>query len=524
MSKVPAALFEQGDQLYYSPLAEKTQDAAVWSADCIAEYSCWVVFDYKSLLKKYPAVRQIICGMIFDCKLAVYLKNPAWKSDSLSDAFKALFPDENFSGEPGTADLLGRIYAELAGEFAASALLHDMEIPLAKVLCDMETEGVCVDRRGLQEFSGKLDIEIAALEKEIYSAVGREFNLNSTKQLSEVLWDELKLTPAGKKTKSGYSTDAEALEKMRGQHHVIELILQYRKLSKLNSTYAAGLLKYITSDNRIHTTFNMTATATGRLSSAEPNLQNIPIRSEQGGIIRKFFLAPEQCVLIDADYSQIELRILAHIAGDETLIRAFRQGEDIHTVTASQIFNTAPEAVTPEMRRRAKAVNFGIVYGISAFALANDLGVSRAEAEEYIASYFATYPGVKSYLDNIIKQARHDGFVETLSGRRRYLPELKSKIFAVRSFGERVALNMPIQGTAADLIKLAMVKVASELERHHLKTRLILQIHDELLLAAPEEEAEAAAELLKNCMESVADLQVPLSVSLAVGKNYADVK
>ena len=524
MNTLPAALFAENDALYYSGLSGKSEKPTLWHAECIGQYDCWVLFDYKALLKKYPALRAVDQQKIFDCKLALYLKNPAWNAAGLPEAAKTLFPEDETVAGADTVELLAKIFEELHEEFSHNKLFRDMEIPLSQVLCSMEEHGVCADRAGLQEFSRELEQEIAGLEKEIYQSVGHEFNLNSPKQLGEVLFEELKLTPAGKKTKSGYSTDAEALEKMRQQHPAIDLILQYRKSSKLNSTYAAGLLKYIAPDNRIHTTFNMTATATGRLSSAEPNLQNIPIRSEQGGAIRKFFLAPAGSVLIDADYSQIELRLLAHIAGDENLIRAFKNGDDIHAVTAAKIFGVSPTDVTSDMRRRAKAVNFGIVYGISAFALANDLGISRAEAEEYIASYFATYPAVKSYLENIVKQARRDGFVETLFGRRRYLPELKSKIFAVRSFGERVALNMPIQGTAADLIKLAMVKVAAELEKHKLKTRLILQIHDELLLEAPENEADQAAMLLKNCMESVAELQVPLSVSLAVGRNYADCK
>ena len=310
---------------------------------------------------------------------------------------------------------------------------------------------------------------------------GEQFNINSTQQLGHILFDKLGLPPV-KKTKTGYSTSAEVLEKLRGRHPIVEAVLDYRQLAKLKSTYVDGLMKVIAPDGRIHTSFQNTVTATGRLSSTEPNLQNIPVRTELGAELRRMFVAPEGKVLVDADYSQIELRLLAHIAGDEHMIAAFRSGEDIHTVTASQVFGVPPESVTHEMRRRAKAVNFGIVYGISDFSLSQDIGVTRAEAREYMEKYFEKYSGVHAYMTRVVEQAKENGYVSTLMGRRRWLPELKSSNFNLRSFGERVALNMPIQGTAADIIKLAMIKVRDKLLSEGLEARLVLQVHDELIV------------------------------------------
>ena len=341
-----------------------------------------------------------------------------------------------------------------------------------------------------------------------------------------MLFEKLALKPGGKvkKTRNGYSTDADVLKKLRDAHPVVPRLLEYRQLSKLVSTYVDGLLKAVRDDGKIHTTFHMTATATGRLSSSDPNLQNIPVRTELGGELRRMLIADPGELLVDADYAQIELRMLAHMAGDPVMIAAFRNHEDIHTATAAKVFHLAPDAVTPELRRRAKAVNFGIVYGISAFSLAEDLGITPAEAKEYMAQYFALYGHIREYLDRVVHDARKNGYVETLFGRRRWIPELKSPVFPVRSFGERVALNAPIQGSAADLIKLAMVRTSEALKKAGLKSELILQIHDELVLAAPEKEASEAARILRTAMEDAMDLSVPLEVSLAVGANYLEVK
>ena len=357
----------------------------------------------------------------------------------------------------------------------------------------------------------------------MFELAGTEFNINSPKQLGELLFEKLAL-PSGKKTKSGYSTDIEVLAALRDKHPVVPAVMEFRQLMKLKSTYVDGLLSEIAPDGRIHTSFNMMATATGRLSSAEPNLQNIPVRTELGAEIRRMFVAEPGNVLIDADYSQIELRLLAHISGDEVMRNAFRNGFDIHTVTASQVFGVQPDAVTPEMRRRAKAVNFGIVYGISRFALAEDLGVSRKEADDYMNQYFATYSGVRHYMDEIVKTARKQGYVATIMGRRRYLPELESPVFNIRAFGERVALNAPIQGSSADIIKLAMINTARRLRAENRKAKLILQIHDELIIEAPLAEAEQIKTLLREEMENVMRLSVPLTVDVAAGKNWAEAK
>ena len=385
----------------------------------------------------------------------------------------------------------------------------------------MEQAGFTVDRRALYEFGESLNEGIAALQQSITRRAGHEFNVLSPKQLGTVLFEELML-PAGKKTKTGWSTNADVLEKLRGKHPIVDEVLEYRMLTKLKSTYADGLLKVIGEDGRIHTNFQMTVTATGRLSSTEPNLQNIPIRKNLGAQIRRMFVAAPGMTLVDADYSQIELRLLAHISGDETMREAFLSGEDFHRVTASKVFDTPLEAVTPELRSRAKAVNFGIVYGISAFSLSQDIGVSPYEAKFYMEAYLAKYHGVRDYMKQIVEQAKQDGFVSTLYGRRRALPELKSSNFNMRSFGERVALNMPIQGTAADIIKLAMVRVHRRMKEEGLRARLLLQVHDELIVECPEEEADRVRELLQYEMEHVAKLSVPLTAQAQTGHSWAE--
>lgn len=408
-------------------------------------------------------------------------------------------------------------------EYGMDRLYFEIELPLCAVLAEMEFAGVLIDRDALKAYGEGLTDGIEILQSEIYAMAGETFNINSPKQLGVILFEKLML-PTGKKTKTGWSTNADVLEKLRGKHPIIQHILDYRTLTKLKSTYADGLLKVISDDGRIHSNFTMTVTATGRLSSVEPNLQNIPVRKEQGSEIRKMFVAAPGNVLVDADYSQIELRLLAHISNDETMCNAFINGEDIHRVTASQVFGIPFEDVTSAMRSQAKAVNFGIVYGISAFSLAQDIGVFQNEAKAYIDAYFEKYHGVREYMSDIIESGKENGYVSTIYGRRRYLPELKVSNFTTRSFGERVARNMPIQGTAADIMKLAMVHVHRKLKEENLQARMILQVHDELIIECPEAEADCVCEILKTEMERVAELSVPLTVDAHVGRNWMEAK
>lgn len=402
--------------------------------------------------------------------------------------------------------------------------LYDaVELPLIYVLDDMEKFGIKVKKEALHEYGQKLYEKIQTLETEIYALAGEQFNINSPKQLGVILFEKLKL-PYGKKTKTGYSTSAEVLEKLRGEDPIVGLVLEYRQLTKLKSTYADGLENFIAADDRIHGKFNQTITATGRISSTEPNLQNIPIRMELGRLIRKVFVPEEGYVFIDADYSQIELRVLAHMSEDEALIQAYKEAMDIHRITASQVFHTPFEEVTDEMRRNAKAVNFGIVYGISSFGLSQDLSITRKEAENYIQKYFKTYPKVKEFLDNAVKSAKENGYSETMFSRRRPIPELKSGNFMQRSFGERIAMNSPIQGTAADIIKIAMINVSRALKEKKLKSKLILQVHDELLIEAYEPEKDIVIEILNNEMKNAVVLSVPLEIDIHTGKNWYEAK
>ena len=403
------------------------------------------------------------------------------------------------------------------------SLYRDMEFPLCTVLYNMEKTGVAIDREQLEQFGTMLAERISQCEETIFAYAEEPFNINSTKQLGEVLFDRLGLPPV-KKTKTGYSTNAEVLEKLKHKHPIIPAIMDYRMLTKLKSTYADGLMKVIGEDGRIHTTFQNLVTATGRLSSTEPNLQNIPVRTDLGAEIRKMFIPKEGCVLVDADYSQIELRVLAHIAQDERMEKAFREGMDIHTVTASQVFSVPPEEVTSLQRRHAKAVNFGIVYGISEFSLAEDIGVSRYEARAYIDSYLTNYSGVRAYMHQVVEDAREKGYTTTLYGRRRYIPELKSTNFNVRQGAERIALNTPIQGSAADLIKLAMIHVAQALQEQYPEAKLILQVHDELIVECPQEIAPEVAQLVSSQMEQVAQLRVPLLAEAKWGKSWFEAK
>jgi DNA polymerase-1 len=402
-------------------------------------------------------------------------------------------------------------------------LYYDIELPLCRVLAEMEHTGFLIDKIALRDFGEELGSEITELEVKIHELAGESFNVNSPKQLGVILFEKLMLPPP-KKTKTGYSTNIEVLDHLHNKHPIIALIKDYRELSKLKSTYADGLLKVIDADGRIHTRFMMTVTATGRLSSTEPNLQNIPIRKKKGEEIRKMFVAGDGNVLVDADYSQIELRLLAHIADDPVMRAAFERGEDIHTVTASQVFGIPISEVTSIMRFRAKAVNFGIVYGISAFSLANDIDVMPHEARAYIASYLEKYSAVNKYMKDIVASAKKQGYVSTLYSRRRFLPELKSPNFNMRAFGERVALNMPIQGTAADIMKIAMINVSNRLKAERLEAKLILQVHDELLVECPESEAESVAVILREEMENAAKLNVPLIAETRVGKSWFETK
>ena len=458
-------------------------------------------------------------GFVYDTALAAYLLD-ATESDYDLHRVSMRYCGAELSGAEAIYRLKP-VTEEKLKELQMDKLYYEIELPLCRVLAEMQDTGFMVDRMALSAFGDSLTGSIDALRNEIYKQAGGEFNINSPKQLGEVLFERLVL-PAGKKTKTGWSTNADVLEKLRGKHPIIDMILDYRMLTKLKSTYADGLLKLIDPDGRIRTNFQMTVTATGRLSSTEPNLQNIPVRKELGAQIRKMFIASEGKVLVDADYSQIELRLLAHISGDEHMQAAFMSGEDIHRVTASQVFNTPLSEVTSLQRSRAKAVNFGIVYGISSWSLAQDIGVFPNEAKAYMDAYLEKYSGVREYMKNIVEKAKAEGYVKTLYNRRRALPELKSSNFNTRSFGERVALNMPIQGTAADIIKLAMVNVYNRLKAEELEAKLILQVHDELICECPEHEAQRVAELLSEEMSGAAKLSVPLTVDAKIGHSWAE--
>ena len=484
-------------------------------------------------------------GFVFDTALAAYLLDATAGKYDLPRLFVAYFNQEL----PKPVHLEPEAFSPLGDRSAAWASLHsygaviealygvllprlreqgmeklyfDVELPLCRVLADMERSGFLVDDGALARFGADLSDTIDRLEQRIYAAAGQQFNINSPKQLGKVLFEGLGL-PHGKKTKTGWSTNADVLEKLK-DHPLVADVLTYRQYAKLKSTYADGLLKVIDPDGRIRTSFQMTVTATGRLSSTEPNLQNIPTRTELGSKMREMFVAAPGHVLVDADYSQIELRLLAHISGDTAMQQAFLSGADFHTVTAARVFHVPQDQVTHQMRSRAKAVNFGIVYGISAFSLSQDIGVTVQEAKEYMDRYFATYTGVKQYMTDVVDKAREQGYVETLWHRRRALPELKSSNFNMRSFGERVALNMPIQGTAADIIKLAMVRVHSRLAREGLAARLIMQVHDELIVECPEEEAPRVEALLQQEMQGVAELSVPLLAEAHTGRNWLAAK
>ena len=494
--------------------------ASAETAARVGNSSGWICHDCKSIYEKLDRISGEKCcrGAAFDIMLAEYVLNPQGKFDL--DSLKTQYKKDGASASD--VETVFGMYPILKVKLAdthSEKLFYDIEMPLAAVLADMEEEGFLVDRAGLAEYGKLLSAKSDALASTICSEAGVDFNINSPKQLGEVLFEKLGL-PGAKKTKTGYSTNADILEKLAPDYEIVRNVLEYRKLTKLYSTYVVGLLKVADDEGRIHTQFKQTGTATGRLSSAEPNLQNIPIRTEEGRELRKYFIASPGRVLIDADYSQIELRLLAHISGDENLISAFRSGMDIHTSTAATVFGVSPENVTPELRKRAKAVNFGIIYGIGDFSLAGDLGISVKQARAYINSYLASYPEVNAYLKDIIAEARAHGYVTTLFGRRRYIPEISGHNAVQRKFGERVAMNSPIQGSAADIVKLAMLGVSRKLNEEELDARLILQVHDELIVEASEKDAERAAEILREQMEGAVELSVPLTVDLSTGKRW----
>ena len=469
-----------------------------------------------------------IKNLVFDVTLASYLLNPNSSSYDI-EKLNGEYEVETYDGEDeflcNIAPMvdLCNILEKKIDECNQKKLLEEIEIPLSNVLARMENLGFAVDKQGIEDFGKMLKENIENLKSEIYNSVGREFNINSPKQLGVALFEDLAL-PCKKKTKSGYSTSADVLESLKNQHPVVSMVLQYRTLSKLNSTYCEGLLKVIGDDGRIHSSFNQTETRTGRISSTEPNLQNIPVRTELGREMRKFFTAREGWVLVDADYSQIELRVLADISGDKNMIDAFKNNQDIHAITASQVFNMPLDFVTGEMRSRAKAVNFGIVYGIGAYSLAKDIGVTNKEAKNYIESYLKHYSGIDKYMHDVVEMAKDTGYVETVFGRRRYLPELSASNGMTRAFGERVARNAPIQGTAADIIKIAMIKVDKRLTEENLEARLVLQVHDELIVECPSHESMRVAMILQEEMEKAVSLSVPLVADSAVGKTWYDAK
>lgn len=495
-------------------------------------------------------------NMMFDAEIAAYILNSTTNAYSLEEIARqyleidiseydkaeepkaeqtSLFDTEEENEKNLKANYKYALYAYVIGVSKESLienltkiesldLFNNIEMPLCEILADMQYTGMCIDEKELIKYGQNLKKNIEELRIDIYSLAGEEFNINSTKQLGAILFEKLKLTPS-KKTKSGYSTDVDALEKIKLEHPIIDKILEYRQLVKLDSTYVEGMIPYINEKTkRIHTFFHQTVTATGRLSSTEPNLQNIPTRTELGKKLRKVFKAEDGKIFVDADYSQVELRILAHISRDENMIEAFNSGEDIHAITASQIFKVPVEEVSKQLRSKAKAVNFGIVYGISEFGLAEQIDIKRNEAKQYIEQYLETYHGIKEFMTNVVEEAKRKGYVSTEFGRRRYIPELNSKNYMIRKFGDRAAMNTPIQGTAADIMKIAMIKVYNELKRRNLKSKIVLQIHDELLIETLLEEIEEVKDILKESMENAANLLVPLSVEVEEGKNWYQAK
>lgn len=498
-------------------------------ADVAEKAETYAMFHLKESMEQVTIRNQANC---FDISVAAYLLNPLKNNYTWEDVARehlGLMIDEKIDQDMKACYESYVNYASVEvlrqklRDTKMDTLFRDIEMPLVFTLFDMEQNGIRVEADALKQYGGQLAGKIAELEKEIYEEAGETFNINSPKQLGVVLFENMKL-PGGRKTKTGYSTAADVLEKLAPEHPVVAKILEYRQYTKLKSTYADGLANYIQDDGRIHGKFNQTITATGRISSTEPNLQNIPVRMELGRLIRKVFIPEEGYRFVDADYSQIELRVLAHCSGDEHLIQAYKEQSDIHRITASQVFHIPFDEVTPQQRRNAKAVNFGIVYGISSFGLSQDLSITRKEAAKYIDDYFATYPGIKTFLDHAVTHAKEEGYVVTLFGRRRPVPELSSSNFMQRSFGERVAMNSPIQGAAADIIKIAMIRVNQRLKDQKMKSRLVLQVHDELLIEAYEPELDEVQNILKEEMEHAAELKVPLEIDMHTGDNWYEAK
>ncbi len=539
--------FEAGNTYYATTKNNITSDdlyrisLQIFESDAIVS-----IFELKDTLYHFASDEEKIREhLVFDIAIAAYLLNPLkdmyhyddiqrdYLSNivpSVEELFAKRTADEVYNNDEETFKKFLSLRALTAftayetmvlklKENGMYKLYQEVELPLIYALFEMEQVGIGVNRTALKEYGNKLAVSIDKIEKEIYEEVGEEFNINSPKQLGVILFEKMEI-PGSKKTKTGYSTSADVLEKLAPEYPVISKILEYRQLTKLKSTYADGLSVYIGEDNRIHGRFNQTITATGRISSTEPNLQNIPIRMELGREIRKVFVPKEGCVFVDADYSQIELRVLAHISGDKNLIEAYNEAQDIHQITASKVFHTPLNEVTKTQRSNAKAVNFGIVYGISSFGLSQDLSISRKEASGYIEEYFKTYPDIKNFLDNTVEQAKKDGFVTTMFGRIRPIPELKSSNFMQRSFGERVAMNSPIQGTAADIIKIAMVNVNNAMKVAKLKSRIVLQVHDELLVETYKDELDIVKKILEDNMQNAAELKVPLEIGMEVGENW----
>ena len=536
------------EEIYYMPVEGLlTGDFLCASLKDLAKTTVLCALDIKQFLKRVPLEDET---QVFDIGIGAYLLNPLKSTYTYDDVAK-----EYLDGIllPTREDLLGKDSLKKVWEGSSDGLMpygcymaytaltariplessmkdsgmwqvyREIELPLIFTLDSMEKYGICVKGEELKTYGKKLQVRIEELEKQIYEEAGEEFNINSPKQLGTILFEKMGL-PGGRKTKTGYSTAADILEKLAPEHPIVKDILEYRQLAKLKSTYADGLAAVIEPDGRIHSTFNQTITATGRISSTEPNLQNIPVRMELGRLIRKVFVPEDGYVFLDADYSQIELRVLAHMSGDETLIQAYREAQDIHRLTASQVFHVPFEEVTSLQRRNAKAVNFGIVYGISSFGLSQDLSITRKEAAEYIEKYFETYPKIKSFLDGLVAEGKEKGYVTTMFGRRRPIPELKSGNFMQRSFGERVAMNSPIQGTAADIIKIAMNRVYKRIRQEGLKSRLVLQVHDELLIETKKDELEIVSRILEEEMKGAANLSVELEVDMHEGSNWYEAK
>ena len=495
--------------------------------DCLAAHSACICHDMKTTMHRLDELGIKYGDFAFDTALAAYDLNPSQSDYPVSKLATTFLGTSVDDGDAAAcAEAIWQLRPIMEQELeknGLTSLYETVELPLCPVLYRMECEGIAIDKAQLEQFGAMLSQRIDECEKVIYSYAEGMFNINSTKQLGELLFEKLGLPPV-KKTKTGYSTNADVLEKLKNKHPIIPAIMDYRMMTKLKSTYADGLMKVIGEDGRIRTTFQNLVTATGRLSSTDPNLQNIPVRTDLGAEIRKMFVPKEGFVLVDADYSQIELRVLAHIADDQVLQDAFIAGQDIHTVTASQVFGVAPEAVTPLQRRHAKAVNFGIVYGISEFSLAEDIGVSRWEAKSYIESYLDHYSGVRKYMKQVVADARESGYTQTLFGRRRYIPELTASNFNIRQGAERIALNTPIQGTAADLIRLAMIRVDEALRAQFPEAKLLLQVHDELIVECPEAMADEVAALVSREMEGIAALKVPLTAEAKTGKSWYDAK